>query len=368
MKSRRGIELINRMASLKLTEDGQGHLADRIAPYRAGYTPQQRRQIEADLAEGRLLAVAATDALELGIDIGELDAAVCVNFPGTVASLRQMWGRAGTAAPRARRLHRRPGRPRPVLLPPPRRVPGPAGRGRDPRPRLRADPDAAPRRRRLRAPARPRGRRRSWARAGASPPSAWSRWASCASARGDRYMSRTGDFVAGRISLRSASADSLAVVDRTSGEMIGHVDAARAFSTVHPGAVYLHLGRSYEVIDMDLDARRAMVKPFDGDYYTQAKKETEVFIDDTDVQRVDARGRAQLRVGRGLRAGDRLPAQAPRRQRGARDRARSTCPSRTSSPRPSGTWSASEWSPGCRWRCCSAPCTPPSTARSRSCP
>ena len=95
MKSRRGIELINRFASIKLTEEGDGHLADRIAPYRAGYTPQQRREIEASLANGDLLAVAATDALELGIDIGELDAAICVNFPGTVASLRQMWGRAG---------------------------------------------------------------------------------------------------------------------------------------------------------------------------------------------------------------------------------------------------------------------------------
>ena len=67
--------------------------------------------------------------------------------------------------------------------------------------------------------------------------------------------------------------------------MIGHVDAERAFSTVHPGAVYLHLGRSFEVIEMDLGARRAMVRPFDGDYYTQVKKETEVFIDDLDVQR-----------------------------------------------------------------------------------
>ena len=95
MKSRRGIELINRMASMRLAEDGDGHLADRIAPYRAGYTPQQRREIEAKLARGELLAVAATDALELGIDVGELDAAICVNFPGTVASLRQMWGRAG---------------------------------------------------------------------------------------------------------------------------------------------------------------------------------------------------------------------------------------------------------------------------------
>ncbi len=70
-------------------------LAERIAPYRAGYTPQQRRDIEARLAAGELLAVVATDALELGIDVGELDAAICVTFPGTVASLRQMWGRAG---------------------------------------------------------------------------------------------------------------------------------------------------------------------------------------------------------------------------------------------------------------------------------
>src|SRR3954452_2981678 len=95
MQSRRGIELINRFASMKLAEDGKGGLADRIAPYRAGYTPQQRREIEAQLSSGDLLAVAATNALELGIDVGELDAAICVNFPGTVASLRQMWGRAG---------------------------------------------------------------------------------------------------------------------------------------------------------------------------------------------------------------------------------------------------------------------------------
>src|ERR687898_2868502 len=95
MRSRRGIELINRFASDELARRGQGELARRIAPYRAGYTPQQRREIESQLASRDLLAVAATDALELGIDVGELDAAICVNFPGTVASLRQMWGRAG---------------------------------------------------------------------------------------------------------------------------------------------------------------------------------------------------------------------------------------------------------------------------------
>src|SRR5213079_2378225 len=61
-------------------------------------TPQQRRDLEARLTGGDLLAVVATDALELGIDIGHLDAAICVTFPGTVASLRQMWGRAGRRA------------------------------------------------------------------------------------------------------------------------------------------------------------------------------------------------------------------------------------------------------------------------------
>ncbi len=186
-------------------------------------------------------------------------------------------------------------------------------------------------------------------------------------ARGDRYMTRTGDFVAGRISLRSASADSLAVVDRSSGEMIGHVDAARAFSTVHPGAVYLHLGRSYEVIDMDLDARRAMVRPFDGDYYTQVKKETEVFIDETQHAAPHARGGAQLRGGLGLRAGDRLPAQAPRRQRGARDGRAGPARAGLRHPGALVRDRRAHGSRGCRSRSCSARSTPPSTARSRCC-
>src|SRR5947208_9464267 len=95
MKSRRGVELLQKFAKLRLEDAGHGHLAELIAPYRAGYTPQQRRDIERRLAEGELMAVCATSALELGIDVGELDAAICVTFPGTVASLRQMWGRAG---------------------------------------------------------------------------------------------------------------------------------------------------------------------------------------------------------------------------------------------------------------------------------
>src|SRR5207244_7307636 len=69
--------------------------ASALPPYRAGYTPAQRREIERRLLEGELLGVSATDALELGIDVGLLDCVLSVGFPGTVASLRQQWGRAG---------------------------------------------------------------------------------------------------------------------------------------------------------------------------------------------------------------------------------------------------------------------------------
>src|SRR3954453_23131889 len=101
LKSRRGVELIQKFAKLRLEDAGRSDLAERIAPYRAGYTPAQRRGLEPRLGGGQLLAVVATDALELGIDIGDLDAALCVTFPGTVASLRQMGGRAGRRPPGA---------------------------------------------------------------------------------------------------------------------------------------------------------------------------------------------------------------------------------------------------------------------------
>src|SRR4051812_46509780 len=77
--------------------------------------------------------------------------------------------------------------------------------------------------------------------------------------RDGRVTPRGDEFRAGRIALRSASADSFAVVDERAGEVIGTVEAGRAFSTVHPGAVYMHLGASYEVQELDLRGRRALV-------------------------------------------------------------------------------------------------------------
>jgi len=298
LNSRRGIELIQRFTRERLREDGRGELAELIAPYRAGYTPQQRREIEAALSNGELLAVVATDALELGIDIGELDAAICVTFPGTVASLRQMWGRAGrrreglalyVAGQDAldQFFSRHPdeflGRPveaaildheneqiqRQHLVAAAYEAPlgggeqgvledGEAGVSPDDEvlgPRWRGRADDLVRLGRLR-----RG-------------------------RGGRYVIRGSGFPAGELSLRSASPDTIAVVEGRSGELLGAVEAERAFSTVHPGAVYLHLGASYEVRELDVDARRAIVERFEGDWYTQPKKETETFIERTKESR-----------------------------------------------------------------------------------
>src|SRR5436190_1164113 len=116
-KSRKSAELIHRFASDRL----DAATAARLAPYRAGYTPQQRREIERRLVEGDLLGVTSTDALELGIDIGDLDCAISVGFPGTVASLRQQWARTGAAPDRARlglggQGHTRRTRPPPLHL------------------------------------------------------------------------------------------------------------------------------------------------------------------------------------------------------------------------------------------------------------
>jgi DEAD/DEAH box helicase domain-containing protein len=94
------------------------------------------------------------------------------------------------------------------------------------------------------------------------------------------YVLRRPDgYPAANVSLRSASPDSFAIVDVSSGELLGQTEAARAHSTVHDGAVYLHQGRSYEVRELDLEHRRALVAPFEGDWYTQPKRETDTTIE-----------------------------------------------------------------------------------------
>jgi DEAD/DEAH box helicase domain-containing protein len=271
-KSRKAAELIHRFT----TERVDGETAARLAPYRAGYTPAQRREIERRLVEGDLLGVSATDALELGIDIGLLDCAISVGFPGTVASLRQQWGRAG------RRSHGLA-----VLV---------ASEDaldqyfmREPDTLLGRRVEAA-----ILDHANPRvldGHVRS---AAFEAPldnddrsilgdEALERAAVLPDLKGTKsgYVWAGRDYPAAQFGLRSTTPDTFAVVEAQSGTVLGIVERERAYSTVHEGAVYLHLGESYLVRELDLGARTAVVTPYRGDYYTQAKKETNTAIEET---------------------------------------------------------------------------------------
>jgi DEAD/DEAH box helicase domain-containing protein len=284
MKSRKGVELILRHAVDRLGPE----LAERISPYRAGYTPAQRHEIERRLSAGELLGVVATDALELGIDIGELDAAICVTFPGTVASLRQMWGRAG-----------RRGRGLAVYI---------AGEDaldqffcRHPVEFLQRPVEAA-----ILDPESPEIYREHLLCAAHEAPlteadapilgHSWLEHAEQLTEAGLLRERATGfvpmradDYPAARVALRSASADSFVLIDVSSGEVLGTVEAARAYSTIHDGAIYLHLGRSYLVLELELASRRALLEPFSGDYFTQAKRESMTYIERLHERR-DTRG------------------------------------------------------------------------------
>ncbi len=286
-KSRKSAELIH-----KFTVDRLGReYRDRLSPYRAGYTPAQRRDIEGRLAAGELLGVSATDALELGIDIGLLDCVISTGFPGTVASLRQQWGRAG-----------RRGHGLAILV---------ASEDaldqyfmREPETLLRRRVEAA-----ILDHTNPRvldGHVRAAAFEG--PLDDADR-----DVLGDEALERAAllpdlratpagfvwagrDYPAARVPLRSTSPDAFSVIDTETGAVLGLVEQERAYSTVHDGAVYLHLGRSYRVTALDLDARQALVTPFDGDLYTQTKKDTTTAIEEP--QRVEARLGLELTWGR----------------------------------------------------------------------
>ncbi|MBI4897726.1 MAG: DUF1998 domain-containing protein [Actinobacteria bacterium] len=279
MKSRRGVELIRRFAAEALAD--RPDLAEAVMPYRAGYTATQRREIEQRLASGELRAVVATSALELGIDIGHLDAAICTTFPGTVASLRQMWGRAG--------------RDREGLAV---YVAGEDALDqffcRHPEEFLERPVEAAIldpwndtiHLRHLHAAAYELPLREVDAEFfGERVTEFAGRLAAAGALREDpsrpgRWLLRGEGFPAGRIALRSAGADNFHIVDGESGEVIGTVEAERAFTNVHPGAIYLHMGVSYEIDEIDLDSRAVVAKPFSGEWYTQPKVDIDTYIEE----------------------------------------------------------------------------------------
>ncbi len=260
---------------------------DMVRPYRSGYLAAERREIEAELVEGSLRAVVTTSALELGVDIGGLDATVLCGFPGTIASMWQQIGRAGRSGRLGLRdsvsvlvagddqldqwfvnhpddLFERPPEPVVVNVGNPNILDPHLGCAAYEWPLSHGDEqwwddlDDAVHRNvindelRIR-PDRSRLPRAVWDGAG---------------------------IPFHRISLRSASGGEARIVD-TDDHLIGTVELARAANLVHPGAVYLHRGQPWKVIDLDLTAREAIVEPDDGKTWTQARTRIDIEVIDS---------------------------------------------------------------------------------------
>ncbi len=292
-RTRKAAELVYKHACRLL--ENSPKLADRIAPYRGGYTPGQRREIEKGLFEGSLLGVASTSALELGIDVGGIDAVISAGFPGTVASLWQQWGRAG-----------RSGRESLAVF-----IAGLDALDQF----FMAHPDQLLEREvesaildfsseqifaghleaaAFEAPLQTEAEKFFGPKM--APALASLEAAGKLRQKNGRYVRSRSDFPAASISLRSASPDSFTIVEEGTGDVLGEVEAERAFIFVHPGAIYLHLGETYQVEQLSLEGRTALVRRALADFYTQPKKETDVEIAERMLKRVA--GNIEISCGR----------------------------------------------------------------------
>jgi DEAD/DEAH box helicase domain-containing protein len=272
-RSRRAAELVAEFARRELP----GGLKRRVKAYRAGYLPEERRELERALASGELLGVAATTALELGIDVGALDAAVLAGYPGTRASMWQQAGRAGRRAGASLAMLIAQDDPLDQYL-----VQHPADLFEKP-------PEAA-----VVDPTNPYVVEPHMACAAREQPMTESEVAEFGEgaseaaqrlvASGELFWRRGLLYHRGResphrrVDIRSASGSLFAIVDQETGALLGTVDEARAYWHVHPGAIYLHQGEQHEVSELDLQRKVALVGKSDADYYTQTRDITDVEV------------------------------------------------------------------------------------------
>ncbi|MGD9123906.1 MAG: DEAD/DEAH box helicase [Desulfarculaceae bacterium] len=251
-------------------------LREKIAGYRAGFLPEERRRIEADLASGALAGVVSTSALEMGIDIGELDVCILVGYPGSQINTWQRGGRVGRA-------------------------------GRESAIFLVAAPDALDQYF-LAHPQRFFARPVEAAVLDPENSHIVKRHLVCAAAEealgpeegffdlkrhsesleqllaeGELLLDAEGaKYFAARkrpqrfVDLRG-SGESYAILD-PKGKVVGSLDGVRVFKEGYPGAVYLHQTRSYIVRNLDLEHRRVQVQAARADYYTRARSEKETEI------------------------------------------------------------------------------------------
>jgi DEAD/DEAH box helicase domain-containing protein len=292
-RSRKGSELVASYARRRLPPE----LSSMVRPYRGGYLAAERREIETELFEGRLAGVVATSALELGIDVGTLDACILNGFPGTIASMWQQAGRAGRARQRSLAVlvagedqldQWLMAHPTEVFTRPPEpAVVNPA----NPFVLLPHVACAA-----YEKPLVPEDEV-FWSDLGEGVLEEAVRELVVDDrlrVRGGRAFHAGPGAPASAVGLRTGSSVEYSIVDGDN-RLVGTVDESRAYSLVHPGALYLHQGQQYRVTVLDLDDRTAVVTPSQADEYTQARTDTDIRILSED-DRVTV-GRAQLSLG-----------------------------------------------------------------------
>ncbi len=274
VRSRRGAEL-TALGSRSRLADIAPHLQETVASYRAGYLAEDRRALERALADGQLRGLAATNALELGIDISGLDAVVLAGFPGTVASFWQQAGRCG-----------RRGQGALVIL---------VARDDPLDTYLVHHPDALlgkPVERVVTDPANPYVMGPQLLCAAAEMPltnDELEQWKATDVAatlvedgalrlRAGRYFPAAGLEPHHQVDIRGGAGGQVAIVEFGTGRLLGSTGAGQAPATVHPGAVYLHQGETYLVDSLDLEDGVAFVHAEDPGYSTYAREITDIAV------------------------------------------------------------------------------------------
>ena len=248
-----------------------------IAGYRGGYLPRERRHIESGLRNGSITGVVSTNALELGIDIGNLDVSIIVGYPGSIASLWQQAGRAG----------RRSGTSITIMVAnstainqflcaEPKYI-----FDRTPESGI-IDPDnLIIRTNHIKCAAfeLPFDHDEQFSDDGTSQILDYLAESNLVRKSGDRYHWSSEIYPAQGISLRSASPDNFVILNESHNyEVIGEVDYFSAPIFLHPEAIYLHAARQYQVTNLDWDGKKAYVKEVDVDYYTDAETKSNLKV------------------------------------------------------------------------------------------
>ncbi|MCK7624170.1 DEAD/DEAH box helicase [Streptomyces sp. RS10V-4] len=282
VRSRRGAELIALIAQERLAEVDRS-LPGRIAAYRGGYLPEERRALERALHSGELLGLAATTALELGVDVSGLDAVVIAGYPGTRASLWQQAGRAGRAGQGALAVLVARDDPLDTYL-----VHHPEALFDRPVESTVLDPDnpyvLAPHL--CAAAAELPLTEADFALFGPETEGLLPQLvaANLLRRRTSAWYWTRRERAADLTDIRGQGGSPVQIVEAGTGRLLGTVDAAAAHTTVHEGAVHLHQGRSYLVRHLDLADDVALVEEASPPYSTTARDTTAISILETDTE------------------------------------------------------------------------------------